>query len=199
LRACPSRVLAFFGSRGLWVPLPRIPSTTTTGASQIFTRFTSLCLLLVVVKMEQDDAYSRRGIHSMYSNLGQAGRPSTPLSPFADPPSLGATPYSSRPPSTIGSSSALRQLPQRYFHSRRVRKGEVEKPWLQNKDPREKWITIIPLLGILLGLGVAGFLVYDGLRTVVNHKYCPVLSENFSSGKLDSSVWTKEVEVGGYG
>ncbi|TKA49805.1 hypothetical protein B0A49_13696 [Cryomyces minteri] len=88
---------------------------------------------------------------------------------------------------------------QRYFHSRRVKKGEVEKPWLERKDPREKWVTIIPIIGIVVGLAVSGFLIYDGLKTVVNHVYCPVLDENFSSGTLDPKIWTKEAEVGGFG
>lgn len=87
---------------------------------------------------------------------------------------------------------------QRYFHSRRVKKGEVEKPWLDKVDPKEKWVTIIPLIGILVGLGVTGFLVYDGLRSVAHHNYCPVLMEDWSNG-FNQEVWTKEVELGGYG
>jgi hypothetical protein len=128
-------------------------------------------------------------------------------SPFADgyTPALRTNPFSSpdpsRPTSTAGSSTALRSahFSQRYFHSRRVRKGEVEKPWLQKKDPREKWVTIIPLMGLGVGLLLAGFLVYDGLRSVVNHKYCPVLHDDFSGSSLNDKIWTKEVEVGGFG
>ncbi|CZS98780.1 hypothetical protein WAI453_001825 [Rhynchosporium graminicola] len=118
--------------------------------------------------------------------------PAPPENPFASP-------FSSRPASSFGSSSAVRALPQsRYFHSRRVHKGEVEKPWLSKKDPKEKWVTIIPIIGLLLGFGVAGFLVYDGLSSVVHHKYCPVMSDDFSNG-LNSEIWTKEAEVGGFG
>jgi len=108
------------------------------------------------------------------------------------------SPYASRPASSFGSSSAVRALPSRYFHSRRVHKGEVEKPWLAKKDPKEKWVTIIPLVGLLLGFGVAGFLIYDGLSSVVHHKYCPVMSDDFSQG-LNTNIWTKEAEVGGFG
>lgn len=89
--------------------------------------------------------------------------------------------------------------PQRYFHSRRIRKGEAERPWLSKKDPKEKWVTIIPLIGIAIGFAIAGFLIYDGLSSVSNHVYCPVLDEDFSSSALDPKIWTKEVEVGGYG
>ncbi|KAK4995303.1 hypothetical protein LTR66_004844 [Elasticomyces elasticus] len=108
------------------------------------------------------------------------------------------TPYGSLPASGMGSTSALNMQSQRYFHSRRIKKGEVERPWLDRKDPKEKWVTIIPIIGIFIGLAVSGFLVWDGLRTVVNHVYCPVLDETFSGG-LNSKVWTKEVEVGGFG
>lgn len=112
------------------------------------------------------------------------------------------TPFASGPASRNASSSAVNlhheQQNQKYFHSRRVKKGEIERPWLDKKDPREKWVTIIPLIGLALGFAFAGFLVYDGLKTVVKHDYCPVLDDDFSSG-LDSKIWTKEAEVGGFG
>jgi hypothetical protein len=118
--------------------------------------------------------------------------PAPPLNPFASP-------YNSRPASSFGSSSAVRALgSQKYFHSRRVRKGEVEQPWKSKKDPKEKWVTIIPLIGLAFGLGLAGFLVYDGIKSVVHHNYCPVLSDDFSNG-LNTNVWTLEAEVGGFG
>ncbi|KAL1874340.1 hypothetical protein VTK73DRAFT_472 [Phialemonium thermophilum] len=122
-------------------------------------------------------------------------RSGTGVNPFASP-------SASRPASSFGSSSALGarldDRSQRYFHSRRVKKGEIEKPWLEKKDPKEKWVSIFPLIGILIGLGISGFLVWDGIRSVVKHKYCLVLSEDFSNG-LNSAVWTKEVQVGGFG
>lgn len=65
-------------------------------------------------------------------------------------------------------------------------------------DPKEKWVTIIPLIGLAIGFAIAGFLVYDGISSVVHHKYCPVMSDDFSSG-LNTNIWTKESEVGGYG
>jgi hypothetical protein len=112
------------------------------------------------------------------------------------------SPEISRPPSSFGGSSALGnrfdERAARYFHSRRVRKGEVDKPWLSRVDPKEKWVTIFPIIGMLIGLGLSGFLIWDGLRTVVHHKYCPVMDEDFSGG-LNTNIWTKEVEVGGYG
>ena len=116
-----------------------------------------------------------------------------PVNPFL-------TPYASGDVSRAASSAVLSQpmLNQRYFHSRRVKKGEVERPWTKVKDPREKWVTIIPMIGLAVGLGLAVLLVWDGLRSVVNHTYCPVHLDDFSNG-LDSKIWTKEAEVGGFG
>ncbi|KAI1436927.1 glycoside hydrolase family 16 protein [Xylaria sp. CBS 124048] len=110
------------------------------------------------------------------------------------------TPSISRPGSSLGSSSALGGQPprgQRYFYSRRVKKGDVEKPWLDKADPKEKWVTILPIMGILLGLAISGFLVWDGIRSVVKHKYCLVLEDSFD--RFNEDVWTKEVQVGGFG
>ncbi|KAI9786305.1 MAG: hypothetical protein M1816_008046 [Peltula sp. TS41687] len=105
----------------------------------------------------------------------------------------------SRPQSAVGDSSAVgRTSGGTYFRSRRVRKGEVQRPWVGKKDPKEKWVTIIPIVGMLVGLALAGFLIWDGLRTVVINQYKIVLDENFS-GSLDENIWTKEVEVGGFG
>lgn len=127
----------------------------------------------------------------------------TPLprsNPFGTP--LTSRPASFRNSSALDLSSAVdlhhQGLSQRYFHSRRVRKGEVERPWMDKKDPREKWVTIIPLIGLFIGFALAGFLVWDGLRTVTNHVYCPVLDEDWSNG-FNEAVWTKEAEVGGFG
>jgi Glycosyl hydrolases family 16 len=118
--------------------------------------------------------------------------PTQPENPFA-------TLYESQAQSRTASSIALQSAPRPYFHSRRVKKGSIEKPWLRVKEPREKWVTIIPLIGLFIGLAIAVLLIYDGLQTVVNHKYCPVFMEDFSSDTLNPSIWTKEVEVGGFG
>ncbi|KAI0204079.1 concanavalin A-like lectin/glucanase domain-containing protein [Astrocystis sublimbata] len=139
------------------------------------------------------------------------GTPNTDRSPFGDDriephgshQAGGLNPFTSpsisRPGSSFDGSSALGEVPrgQRYFHSRRVKKGEVEKPWLEKVDPKEKWVTILPVIGIFVGLAISGILVWDGIRSVVKHKYCVVLEDTFSS--FDTNVWTKEVQVGGFG
>ena len=112
------------------------------------------------------------------------------------------SPYASNLQSARGSSTGFNSLRPRYFHSRRIDKTKVERPWLDksNRDPREKWVWILPLIGIVAGLAVAGFLIYDGLSGVTNHVYCPVLDADFSAGAtLDPKVWLQEVEAGGFG
>lgn len=146
--------------------------------------------------------------------------PQTPCpnsDPFGTPHSqtpYGHTPQSSTPASTSGSRSHSRSgsrsgsasstglyLPggAKYFKSRRVwNKESLEKPWKNQKDPKEKWVTIIPIFGVVLGLIVSGILIWDGLRTVTNHTYCLKYEDNFQSG-LNENVWTREIELGGYG
>ena len=85
---------------------------------------------------------------------------------------------------------------QRYFKSRRIQKGSVERPWLKKKDPRETWVTVMPVVGLILGLFASGMMIWGGLKTVQSHKYCLILDERFTS--WNSIVWTKEVEAGGY-
>jgi Glycosyl hydrolases family 16 len=110
-----------------------------------------------------------------------------------------ATPYGSSNVTRAPSPTFQHQVHSTpYFHSRRVQKGEVEKPWTKKKDPHEKWVSIIALLGIVAGLGIAAVLVWDGLRGVVHQKYCVVLDDDFASG-FNTDVWTKEAEVGGFG
>jgi hypothetical protein len=164
--------------------------------------------------MEQDQGGSRQpaGTFSFVSTATgtpvRTGTPNTDRNPFGDEriESLsaqqagGANPFASpsisRPASSFDSASAIGRG-QRYFHSRRVKKGEVEKPWMAKADPKEKWVTILPVLGIVLGLAISGFLVWDGIHSVVRHKYCIVLEDNFDNFNTD--VWTKEVQVGGFG
>jgi Glycosyl hydrolases family 16 len=84
----------------------------------------------------------------------------------------------------------------REFRSR-LAPGGVEKPWLNEKDPLEKWVTILPLVGMILGLGVAVYLGYEGWTSVESHNYCLVYHDDFSTFRKD--VWLREVQVGGFG
>jgi hypothetical protein len=84
-----------------------------------------------------------------------------------------------------------------YFRSRRVKPEEVERPWLDEKHPRQFWICFFPILGFVLGLMVTGLLIWHGVRSVARHNYCEIFNDEFTSWRDD--VWTKEVEVGGFG
>jgi hypothetical protein len=125
------------------------------------------------------------------------GKLSTQANPFA-------TPVGSRPNtvsnSMFSSSTALHRTapPPTYFKSRRIKKGEQERPWLDQKDPKEKWVWIIPLIGLFLGLGLCGVQVWFGLQRISKHTYCPVLDEDWSGG-FKEDIWTREAEVGGFG
>lgn len=111
-----------------------------------------------------------------------------------------ASPIRSRVPSRMSSFQKPYQAApsKRYFRSRRVKKDQVSQPWKDQKHPREIWVGVIPLIGLILGLGISAFLIWDGFNSVVNHQYCPILDENFANG-FDAEVWTKEAELGGFG
>jgi hypothetical protein len=110
------------------------------------------------------------------------------------------TPGTSTPASYQASAFHLPAVgSQRYFKSRRINPEDIQKPWTEKKDPKKKWHTIFPLLGIGLGIALVALECWQGLNSVVNHKYCPVYEEDFSSGILDPKIWTKEVETGGFG
>ncbi len=69
---------------------------------------------------------------------------------------------------------------------------------MNRKDPREKWVWIIPTFGIVLGLGLMALQIWLGLQRISKHNYCSVLDEDWVRG-FDERIWTKEVEVGGFG
>lgn len=89
--------------------------------------------------------------------------------------------------------------PPKYFRSRRVEKKDIVKPWLSEpRDPKEKWVTIIPLLGAFVGILLAALLVWDGWKSVINHDYCLVFEDDFSHG-LNPDIWQAEMQLGGFG
>lgn len=119
---------------------------------------------------------------------------STPIRPFAS--TVNSSKFTSRNSSALQLSKERES--HRYFRSRRVHKEDVQQPWKAKKDPREKWVTIIPLIGLGLGFALAGFMVFNGLQSIVNHQYELVLDEDWSKG-VDPAVWQQESNVGGFG
>lgn len=77
-----------------------------------------------------------------------------------------------------------------------------EKPWLSNPERGTRISYWSTLLCILLGLAGAAILCWQGVSNVLvldQSSLCLVLSEDFSSQDLDTSTWTKVVELGGFG
>lgn len=94
--------------------------------------------------------------------------------------------------------SAKIYKPRPYFRSRRIRKGTIDRPELREKDPRRIWVTLIPFMGFLGGLTIIVVLAYLGYSSVSMHQYCEVFIDDFSNG-LNSTIWTKDVQTGGFG
>ena len=130
-------------------------------------------------------------------------RPPPPSRAFSNPdirsqPAFLHNPISERIRTAANSiRSAPTYRPRPYFRSRRIQKGTIDRPELREYDPREKYLTIIPLLGILLGLAFIAILAWNGWASVTTHVYCPVFTDDFSNG-FNSTIWTKDVETGGY-
>lgn len=63
---------------------------------------------------------------------------------------------------------------------------KIDKPWLEKKDPAEKWLTIIPLTGIALALAISALICYLGIASIPNIKYCLVLDDEFNIFNLNT-------------
>lgn len=141
----------------------------------------------------QDDIASMPGTPGPYPSYFNNGSSSVPLSAVNSVANF----KSAAPSTTTG--FALHSNEPKYFHSRRIQKGQVEKPWTERKDKKQVLVKWVPVVGIILGFCVAGVLIWDGMKSVTNSNYCPVYTDDFSSGTLNPNIWTKEVEVGGFG
>ncbi len=135
----------------------------------------------------------------------------TDYNPFdSAPPSRGRLAASNRTsgfatPKSVRASTTAFHVPtagnQKYFRSRRIKDvSAISKPWTEKADPKRKWHTIFPLIGILCGLGLVGLATWQGYTSVINNDYCSIYDVDFTSGgHLDPDVWTKEVQAGGFG
>lgn len=135
-----------------------------------------------------------RGTSSMVSLKITTDTTNSHVGPFSDP--LKFTSASSTGLSSARELSNIHRA--KYYHSRRIRKDENYAPPTSKKHPGEKWLWIIPTIGFVAGLAISGLIVYSSVSGK-SYNYCPVLNEDFSSGVLNPRIWTKEVEVGGFG
>jgi hypothetical protein len=74
-----------------------------------------------------------------------------------------------------------------------VSNRNIQKPLTEKKDPKKKWHIIFPILDIGLDVALATMEYWQGLSTAANYKYCSIYEEDFSSGTLDSKIWSNEV------
>ncbi|KAI1478311.1 glycoside hydrolase family 16 protein [Daldinia eschscholtzii] len=158
--------------------------------------------------MEQGQASSSSFNQTALPTPRRAGTPSTDRNPTegeraeshrshqAGPSNPITSLSTSAPASSKGSRVHRRSRAPVYFHSRRLRE-KIERPWLKKKDNRERWVVILPIIGLIVGLGLSGLLVWDGIRSVAKHNYCLVFEDNFTA--FNDAVWTKEVQLGGFG
>lgn len=101
-----------------------------------------------------------------------------------------------------GSLDFIRQGDKRSGRNKRVKSyrliREYEQPWLEDKRMGRTWINNAIIYGfIFLGLVVSGYIGYTKAKSVVKHDFCLIMDDNFST--LDSTFWSHEVQVGGYG
>lgn len=142
-----------------------------------------------------DDQFIRKHPHYLERSLSVPRLPSHDFSANAGFPPRRPSKFFSANHSFQG---AKTYHPRPYFRSRRIRKGTIDRPELRMKDPRDIWITLIPIFGIVLGLTVIGLLAWTGWVSVDNYRYCEVFVDDFANG-FNSSIWTKSVETGGFG
>lgn len=80
---------------------------------------------------------------------------------------------------------------------------DEDKPWLALKKTKleraSKWVTFG---GLLVGIAISALLVFRGYQTVhliPESQLCIVLDDDFSGGNLDTSTWSLDVELSGFG
>lgn len=99
--------------------------------------------------------------------------------------------------SLTSTSSAPDATPRYRFRSYRLA-GKMDKPWLQDKRMKKTRVNnIIVLVLVFLGFAAAGVLVYFLSKPYVQGDYCLIYEDNFKT--LDTSVWTHEVQLDGFG
>ncbi|KAJ3833485.1 concanavalin A-like lectin/glucanase [Lentinula raphanica] len=76
------------------------------------------------------------------------------------------------------------------------------KPWLAQRQPRERLAKFLTLFCMLLGLAGAALLCFFDTRNIDlldESNMCVVFEDDFNSGSLDTSNWKRTVELGGFG
>lgn len=89
-----------------------------------------------------------------------------------------------------------------FFKSHVLQEGaEIHKPWLESKarkraDRKAYWVFVAAcILGVLGSVGV----IYSAVATLPNYKYCLVMQDDFSGTELNTKIWHRDQQVGGFG
>lgn len=86
---------------------------------------------------------------------------------------------------------------ERPFRSRLI-EDVVEKPWLEQEVTRAEAIAEwIPRAGLIFGACILAAYMYGGWTAWETNKYCLIMEDNFET--LNTSIWAREVELGGFG
>lgn len=79
---------------------------------------------------------------------------------------------------------------------------KADKPWLAVRPPNERLSRFLTYFFMFLGLAGAALICFIDLRDLQlldESKLCTVFEDDFSSGSLDTSIWTRTIELGGFG
>lgn len=99
----------------------------------------------------------------------------------------------------MGRTSTLSDVdirPRRRFKSSRL-VGEFEKPWLADAKKTANWDSITFYSAIFAALCIGAYFCYSAYAAVPKNEYCLILDDQFKT--LDSSIWSHEIQVDGYG
>jgi len=78
--------------------------------------------------------------------------------------------------------------------------GELFKPWVGKKDKAARISYFLTYSMLLLGIAVTAVRCYTGWRSVpLVGKLCLVMEDEFNGNDLDTGVWMREVDLGGFG
>lgn len=126
------------------------------------------------------------------------------LSPASRPSSSLWAPPQRLSPSASSIALVSRPIKQTRFASTILSEKltKADKPWLAKRQPRARLSHYLSLLGIFLGFAGAALLCYfelTDLDLLDESNLCTVFEDDFSSSSLDTSIWTRTVELGGFG
>ncbi|KAM6494910.1 glycoside hydrolase family 16 protein [Amanita muscaria] len=131
---------------------------------------------------------------------------SRPTSSLWSPPSYPAYLMTSQPSPSASSAALPYPLPKSKppLPSTRISAPipPSDKPWLTKREPRALYSYLVTVICMLLGLGGAALLCWRGLLSVQKldpSRLCLVMNENFDGTSLDDTIWSRDVELGGFG